>query len=60
MCYGAIVSQDEYSYTLHMTGFASTLPVDSADDVVQRLRDVVEEVTGKPVEQAPKAPMGFY
>lgn len=55
------IAQDEYSYTLHMTGFASTLPADDqAEDVVAQLRKIVEEVTGKPLPQAPAAKLGFY
>lgn len=51
--------QDEYSYTLHMTGYSSTLPAEEEDDIVARLHAVVKEVTGKAVEQPVKARMGF-
>lgn len=48
-----------WSYSLHMTGYASTLPSEEEDDKVRRLHAVVEEVTGKPVEAPPKKRMGF-
>lgn len=50
---------DEYSYTLHMSGSASTLPVDDTEDTVALLHAVIKEVTGKEVEKPAKAPMGF-
>jgi len=50
---------DEYSYTLHMSGQATTLPVDEEDDVVARLHAVVEEVTGKPVAKPEPRRIGF-
>ena len=50
---------DDYSYPLHMMGAASTLPVEQVDDVVRRLHEVVEEVTGKPVEPPKRNGMGF-
>lgn len=54
--------EDEYSYCLHMQGMASTLPeepLSDGDAAVRALHDVVAEVTGKPVPQAPKPRMGF-
>ncbi len=41
------------------SGYASTLPVDHVRDLVAELRAVVEEVTGSPVEDAPKRRIGF-
>lgn len=52
--------QDEYSYPLHMSGQASTLPSeDGADEIIKRLHQAVEDVTGKPVEQPPRRRIGF-
>jgi hypothetical protein len=43
-----------------MLGVATTLPVEPEDDTVRRLRAVIEEVTGEPVESPPPKPrMGF-
>lgn len=54
-------SDDEgYSYPLHMLGSASaTGQQDEIDDIIKRLHDVVREVTGRPVETAPKPRIGF-
>ncbi|MEY2875251.1 MAG: hypothetical protein RLZZ373_2622 [Pseudomonadota bacterium] len=49
----------EYSYSVHMTGQATTLPSEPEDDVIERLHAVVEEVTGKPVAKRPKPRIGF-
>lgn len=49
----------EYSYCLHMTGQATTLPTEDEDDTIKRLHQAVEDVTGKPVEKPPKRPIGF-
>lgn len=54
-----ITLDDEYSYPLHMSGSASTLPADSPDEVIARLHEVVREVTGQEVEQPAKPRMGF-
>lgn len=54
-----IVMDDEYSYPLHLTGFASTLPAEEEDDTISRLHDVVREITGRPVETPAKPRMGF-
>lgn len=52
--------QDEYSYPLHMSGQVSTLPADDdAEDIIRRLHQAVEDVTGKPVEQPAKRRIGF-
>lgn len=52
-------ASDYYSYPLHLTGYASPLGAVPDVDVVQRLHDVVREVTGKAVEQPAKPRMGF-
>jgi hypothetical protein len=49
----------EYSYSLHMSGSASTLPVDDAEDIIKRLHDVIAEVTGKHVEVPARPRIGF-
>lgn len=54
-----IAVDDEYSYPVHTTGTASTLPAEQEDDVVARLHAVVKEITGKDVEVPPKARIGF-
>lgn len=55
-----IVAYDEWDYPIHMMGYASTLPAeDSGDDMVARLREVVKEITGKPVEEPTKPRIGF-
>lgn len=54
-----IVLNDDWSYPLHMTGAASTLPPEAPDDAVARLHAVVKEITGKAVEVPPKPRMGF-
>lgn len=41
------------------SGMATTLPVDWERDRVAELRKVVEEVTGKPLPERPKARIGF-
>lgn len=48
-----------YSYTLHTSGSASTLHDEPPEDPAQAVRDVVAEVTGKPVDLPPKPPFGF-
>jgi hypothetical protein len=57
--------EDDYSYSLHMSGSASTIYHDEdeteADKRVQELRKVVEEVTNKPVaSSANRQRMGFF
>jgi len=54
-----IILCDDYSYPLHLQGHVSTLPADDSYDVVAALHAVVLEVTGKPVDVAPKPRMGF-
>ena len=54
-----ITLDDEYSYPLHQIGHVSTLPVDYSDYIVQRLRDVVREVTGIEVPTPEKPRIGF-
>ncbi len=53
------LSDDEYSYSLHMTGMATTLPADHDDDIVERLRKAIEDATGKPIDRPTKNPIGF-
>lgn len=50
---------DEYHYPLHMTGYASTLPVDDPHDPVKALHEVVAEVTRKPVPKPAVRRIGF-
>ena len=50
---------EAYSYTLHMSGQASTLPVDEADAVIDALHAIVKEVTGKAVEKSAPRRIGF-
>lgn len=54
-----IIMDDEWTYPLHMSGQATTLHQDEPEDIVERLRAVVEEVTGKPIERPAKPRMGF-
>lgn len=55
-----ITLDDEYSYPLHSSGSISTIPgVEDVDDVVRQLREVVREITGIAVEDAPRQRMGF-
>ena len=50
----------EYSYPLHTTGHASTLPVDHERDYGAELRAVFKEVTGKEAPQPAEKPrIGF-
>ena len=49
----------EYSYPVHMTGTATTLPHDADRDVVAELHAVIEEITGKPVEKQKRLRIGF-
>lgn len=52
--------EDEWYYaTPWMMGYASCLPAEQGDDTVRQLREVVAEVTGRPVEQPTKPRMGF-
>jgi hypothetical protein len=59
----ATTMDEEYSYSLHMLGTATTLyrddPEDAGDRAVRDLRAVVEEVTGKPVDKPARPRMGF-
>lgn len=50
---------DGYDAPSGGSGMATTLPVDQDRDYGSELRAVVEEVTGRKVEQAPKPRMGF-
>ena len=57
--------EDEYSYSLHMTGSATTIYHDEdeteADKRVQELRKVIEEVTNKPLNTpVNNHRMGFF
>jgi len=51
---------DEYSYSLHTSGYVSTLPPEDRDYIKEALENSVEEITGKPVERPVKLKMGFY
>lgn len=53
---------DDYSFPLFMLGSASTWtpdPETEAERRVRQLREVVQEVTGRTVEQPAKPRMGF-
>lgn len=52
---------DEWTYPLHLTGSAHSVSSERDDEceAVRRLREIVEEVTGKPVEQPQKPRIGF-
>lgn len=54
-----ITLDDEYSYPLHTTGQASTLPWDAPRDYGAELRAVLREVTGEEVPEPAKARIGF-
>lgn len=54
-----ITLDDEYSYPLHVTGTASTLPAEAQDEVIAQLHAIVKEVTGQAVEVPEKPRMGF-
>jgi hypothetical protein len=47
------------SYSLHMSGQASTLPAEEENETVRMLREVVKEITGRDVEQPTKPRIGF-
>ena len=53
------LEDSEYSYSLHMSGSASTLGPEENEDIVARLRAVVAEVTGKPEEKPAPRRIGF-
>ena len=52
---------DEWSYSLHMTGAAHSVSSqeDEECEAVLQLRQVVEEITGKPVIPPCKQRIGF-
>lgn len=50
---------DEYSYSLHMSGCATTLPAEDEDEVIAALHAIVREVTGQPVEKPQPRRIGF-
>ena len=54
-----ITLDDEYSYTLHQSGSISTLPIEPENEAVQRLHEIIKEVTGRDVEAPIKPRMGF-
>lgn len=54
-----ITLDDQYTYPMHMTGQATTLPVEQEDDVINRLHEVVKEITGIEVVKAEKPRIGF-
>jgi hypothetical protein len=53
------VMDDEYSYVVHAMGMATTLGPEDEDDTIRRLHEVIEEITGKPVDKPVKPRMGF-
>jgi hypothetical protein len=59
MRYKPITLDDEYSYPIHTTGAASTLPYEEPRDLVAELHEVVKEITGQDVQRQPKARIGF-
>ncbi len=54
-----ITLDDEYSYPLHVTGTASTLPPEAESEAIALLHAAVKEVTGRDVEPPQKPRMGF-
>ena len=54
-----ILEADEYSYSLHMSGTATTLDPEEGNETVRLLRQCVKDVTGKDVEDPPKQRIGF-
>lgn len=55
-----IVLDDYYSYPLHQSGYATTLPAEPAGrDFAAELRAVVREVTGKDVPEPEPRRIGF-
>lgn len=55
-----ITLDDEWSYPLHYSGSASTLPTEHERDIGAELRAVYKEVTGKEAPQPPQKPrIGF-
>ena len=54
-----ITLDDEYTYPMHMTGQATTLPVGQEDDVIKRLHEIVKEVTGIEIHRPEKPRIGF-
>lgn len=53
--------EDEYSYSLHMTGSAHAVSAEADEEceAVLRLREVVQEITGKAVQYPQKQRIGF-
>jgi hypothetical protein len=51
-------ADDEWSYTLHMSGHATTLDREAQDEAIRLLHEAVFEVTGKRVEPARRG-IGF-
>lgn len=49
----------EYSYPLHMTGSASTLPESDGEDVIARLHEAVKDATGIEIHRPQKPRIGF-
>ena len=54
-----ITADDEYSYPLHASGSASTLPRDEPRDFGAELRAVFKEVTGEDVPEPAQPRIGF-
>lgn len=60
-----IMFSDEYSYPLHMSGMASTLPEEQesiGEEKVRLLYQCIEEITGKTMKPSvpPKVKLGFF
>jgi hypothetical protein len=52
--------EDEFSYPIHTTGYAGTLPVAEERDIGAELRAIFKEVTGKDAPEPPEKPrIGF-
>ena len=49
---------DEYSYSLHMSGHATTLDEEEQCEAIRLLHEAVAQVTGQRVEPR-KNPIGF-
>ena len=54
-----ITMDDEYSYPVHTSGHASTLPAEPGDETIARLHQAVFDVTGQRPEQPAKPRIGF-
>lgn len=54
-----LTADGEYSYPLHQSGHASTLPPEPQCEAVRLLHEAIKEVTGRDVETPAKPRIGF-